>query len=94
MRKQRAFTLIEMLVVLVIITVLILIFIPNLTKQSKHAKSQGTQAFQQVVDNQMLMFQHENPNKKVEKWDDLKGYLTDRQIREAKENKDIKPPWK
>lgn len=33
--KAKAFTLIEMLVVLVIISVLLLLFVPNLTKQKK-----------------------------------------------------------
>lgn len=94
MKKQKAFTLIEMLVVLVIITALILIFVPNLLKQSDKAKDQGTAAFQQVVDNQMILLRHEHPNKKVTSWDDFKGYLSDKQIKEAKENKKIKPPWK
>ena len=94
MKKQKAFTLIEMLVVLVIITVLILIFVPNLLKQSDRAHDKGTAAFQQVVDNQMVLFRHEHPNQKVTKWEDLKGYLSDKQIKEAKENDKIKPPWK
>ena len=83
-----------MLVVLVIITALILIFVPNLLKQSDKAHKQGTEAFQQVVDNQMILLKHDHPDKEVKSWDDFKGYLSEKQIKEAKENKRIKPPWK
>jgi len=39
--KLRAFTLIEMLVVLLIISILLLLFVPNLSKQKDSVKETG-----------------------------------------------------
>ena len=41
--QVKAFTLIEMLVVLLIISVLLLLFVPNLTKQKDSVKETGMQ---------------------------------------------------
>lgn len=92
--KKEAFTLIEMLVVLVIITALILLFIPNLLSQSNKAKEKSDAAFQQVIDNQVVLYESDHPNKKVTKWNDLTGYLSQKQIEEAEHNENITPPWK
>lgn len=91
--KKKGFTLIEMLVVLVIITALILIFVPNLLQQSHKAQTQSDAAFQQVIDNQVILYENDHPNQKVEKWTDLEGYLSDKQIREAQKNDNIRAPW-
>ena len=42
--KLRAFTLIEMLVVLLIISILLLLFVPNLSKQKDSVKETGNAA--------------------------------------------------
>ena len=92
-KKKEAFTLIEMLVVLVIITALILLFVPNLLQQSNKAQQKSDAAFQQVIDNQVVLFESDHPNEKVTKWEDLEGYLSKKQIDEAKKNEDIVAPW-
>ncbi|WP_347099453.1 competence type IV pilus major pilin ComGC, partial [Streptococcus mutans] len=46
----RAFTLIEMLVVLLIISILLLLFVPNLTKQKDKVKDTGGSAVVKVVE--------------------------------------------
>lgn len=92
-KSVKGFTLIEMLVVLVIITALVLIFIPNLLQQSDKAKGQSDKAFQQVVDNQIVLYQNDHPGHKPTKWEDLSGYLSDKQIKEAQENPKIHAPW-
>lgn len=92
--KKKAFTLIEMLVVLAIITALVLLFVPNLLKQSDKAKTKSDVAFQQVVDNQIVLYETDHPNKKVTSWQDLEGYLSPKQLDEAKRNENIKVPWK
>ena len=46
--KVKAFTLIEMLVVLLIISVLLLLFVPNLTKQKDSVKETGNAAVVKV----------------------------------------------
>lgn len=92
-KRKKGFTLIEMLVVLLVITALVLIFVPNLLKQSNKAKGQSDSAFQQVVDNQYVLYKHDHPDQKVDTWDDLSGYLSKKQINEAKKNKHIRAPW-
>ena len=46
--QVKAFTLIEMLVVLLIISVLLLLFVPNLTKQKDSVKETGNAAVVKV----------------------------------------------
>ena len=48
--KVKAFTLIEMLVVLLIISVLLLLFVPNLTKQKDSVKETGNAAVVKVYE--------------------------------------------
>lgn len=92
-KKCAGFTLIEMLVVLIIITALVLIFVPNLLQQSNKAKHQSDQASQQVIDNQVVLYESDHPGKKPANWDDLNGYLSEKQIKEAKNNPNIHAPW-
>lgn len=64
MKKKRikAFTLIEMLVVLLIISVLLLLFVPNLAKEKKNIQNTGQTA---VVEGQAELYQldkQDSPN--------------------------------
>ena len=52
-RNEKAFTLIEMMIVLLIISVLILIAIPNVTKHSKSIDEKGCNAYVQMVQGQI-----------------------------------------
>jgi competence protein ComGC len=58
MKKKivRAFTLVEMLVVLLVISVLILLFIPNLSKQKETVKNTGNGAVVKVVNSQAVLY--------------------------------------
>lgn len=58
--KVKAFTLIEMLVVLLIISVLMLLFIPNLTKQKEAVEEKGAAAVVKVVESQAQMYELNN----------------------------------
>lgn len=58
--KLRAFTLIEMLVVLLIISVLLLLFVPNLTKQKDSVKDTGNAAVVKVVESQAELYEMNN----------------------------------
>lgn len=53
----RAFTLIEMLVVLLIISILLLLFVPNLTKQKDKVKDTGGSAVVKVVESQAELYE-------------------------------------
>lgn len=55
--KTKAFTLIEMLVVLIIISVLLLLFVPNLSKQKEVVKETGSAAVVKVVESQAELFE-------------------------------------
>ncbi|MEK4403126.1 competence type IV pilus major pilin ComGC [Sporosarcina sp. FSL K6-6792] len=54
--NEKAFTLIEMMIVLLIISVLILIAIPNVTKHSKSIDEKGCDAYMQMVQGQIEAF--------------------------------------
>jgi competence protein ComGC len=51
--NERAFTLIEMMIVLLIISVLILVAIPNVTKHSKNIDEKGCDAYVQMIQGQV-----------------------------------------
>ena len=54
--KVQAFTLVEMLVVLLIISVLLLLFVPNLTKQKEAVNDKGKAAVVKVVESQAELY--------------------------------------
>ena len=54
--KVQAFTLVEMLVVLLIISVLLLLFVPNLTKQKEAVNDKGKAAVVKVVESQSELY--------------------------------------
>ena len=56
-KKVKAFTLIEMLVVLLIISVLLLLFVPNLAKQTDKVKDTGGSAVVKVVESQAELYE-------------------------------------
>ncbi len=48
-KNEKAFTLVEMMVVLLVITVLLLIALPNLTKHSSNINEKGCDGLRQMV---------------------------------------------
>jgi len=56
---QKAFTLIEMMIVLLIISVLILIAIPNVTKHSATIDERGCEAYVKMVQGQVEAYRME-----------------------------------
>jgi competence protein ComGC len=75
MNSEKAFTLIEMMVVMLIISVLLIITIPNITKHNSNINSKGCQAFVKMVEAQVQSFEIEN--NRVPSLDELVrlGYL-------------------
>ena len=66
-RKQiKAFTLIEMIIVLFIIGMLMLIFVPNLTKKGEVAKSKSDIAIAKVVQQEVELYKAEHGGKAPE----------------------------
>lgn len=56
LRNEKAFTLIEMMIVLLIISVLILVAIPNVTKHSKSIDTKGCDAYLKMVEGQVQAY--------------------------------------
>lgn len=56
-KKASAFTLVEMLIVLVIISVLLLLFVPNLSQQKDKIQSTGNAAVVKVVESQAELYE-------------------------------------
>lgn len=56
-KNENAFTLIEMMVVLLVISVLLIITIPNVTKNNSKINSKGCEAFIQMVQAQVQAYE-------------------------------------
>ncbi len=53
LKSNQAFTLIEMVIVLLVISVLLIVSLPNISSQSKEINGKGCEAFQQMVQAQV-----------------------------------------
>ena len=79
--KVKAFTLVEMLVVLLIISVLMLLFVPNLTKQKDAVSDTGNAAVVMVVESQAELYELKNVNEKATLGKLVAdGRITDKQV--------------
>ncbi len=78
-KDNEAFTLVEMLIVLLVVSVLLLLTIPNIVKQSKSINDKGCTAFISVVESQVQAYQLEF--NQIPSFSDLlaKGYLSEDQ---------------
>lgn len=85
-QQRRAFTLIEMAVVLFIISLLILIILPNLSKQRHHASAVHGDAMVNVVQTQVDLYENEHnsvlPTFAVLERD---KYLSSKQVKQARQ---------
>ncbi len=60
MNKEKGFTLIEMMIVLLVISILVIITIPNVTKHQGMIRSKGCDAYINMVQEQMEAYKMEN----------------------------------
>ncbi|HFI0231110.1 competence type IV pilus major pilin ComGC [Streptococcus iners] len=77
--KVKAFTLVEMLVVLGIISLLLLLFVPNLSKQKEAVQEKGNAAVVKVVESQMELYELEHDTEATVAELQAKGYITPKQ---------------
>ncbi|HFI0695095.1 TPA: competence type IV pilus major pilin ComGC [Streptococcus suis] len=80
--KNKAFTLVEMLVVLLIVSVLLLLFVPNLSKQKEAVKESGGAAVVKVVESQMELYELEHDKEATVADLQAAGYITEKQAEE------------
>ncbi|HFU3984569.1 TPA: competence type IV pilus major pilin ComGC [Streptococcus suis] len=85
--KVKAFTLVEMLVVLGIISLLLLLFVPNLSKQKDAVKESGGAAVVKVVESQMELYELEHDTEATVAELEQKGYITEKQAQSYNEYK-------
>ncbi|HFI0646237.1 TPA: competence type IV pilus major pilin ComGC [Streptococcus suis] len=77
--KKKAFTLVEMLVVLGIISLLLLIFVPNLSQQKDAIQKKGDAAVVKVVESQMELYELEHDKEATVADLQQAGYITPKQ---------------
>lgn len=56
-QNEKAFTLIEMMIVLLVISVLLIIAVPNISKHNSNIKEKGCEAFLKMVEAQVQSFE-------------------------------------
>ncbi|MGO0076138.1 competence type IV pilus major pilin ComGC [Streptococcus suis] len=88
--KNKAFTLVEMLVVLLIVSVLLLLFVPNLSKQKEAIKESGGAAVVKVVESQMELYELEHDKEVTVAELEQEGYITKKQAQSYNEYKALK----
>ena len=80
-KELRAFTLIEMLIVLAIISILILLFVPNLIKEKSQVQKTGEAAVVKVVESQAQLYELDHDDEKPTLSELLSaGMITQKQI--------------
>ncbi|KXT74465.1 Late competence protein ComGC, access of DNA to ComEA [Streptococcus sp. DD10] len=82
----KAFTLVEMLVVLLIISVLMLLFVPNLTKQKEAVKDKGHAAVIKVVESQAELYNLNHDDSATVDKLQKEGMISDEQAKSYNEN--------
>lgn len=88
MKRAKAFTLLEMAVVMIIIGLLLLLMIPNIQSVRQNADNRQANAMVEMVQTQVNLYMAENPEVKVT-IEGLKtaNYLTEDQVKRAKKAK-------
>ncbi|HEL1618908.1 TPA: prepilin-type N-terminal cleavage/methylation domain-containing protein [Streptococcus suis] len=88
--KVKAFTLVEMLVVLGIISLLLLLFVPNLSKQKDAVQKKGNAAVVKVVESQMELYELKYEKEATVADLQAVGYITEKQAQSYNEYKALK----
>ncbi|MFI3087542.1 competence type IV pilus major pilin ComGC [Streptococcus sp. 2022WUSS037] len=88
--KVKAFTLVEMLVVLGIISLLLLLFVPNLSKQKDAVQKKGDAAVVKVVESQMELYELEHDKEATVADLQAADYITKEQAQSYNEYKALK----
>ncbi|HFI0419478.1 TPA: competence type IV pilus major pilin ComGC [Streptococcus suis] len=88
--KKKAFTLVEMLVVLGVISLLLLLFVPNLSKQKEVVQKKGDAAVVKVVESQMELYELAHDKEATVADLQQAGYITEKQAQSYNEYKALK----
>ncbi|NQJ73615.1 prepilin-type N-terminal cleavage/methylation domain-containing protein [Streptococcus suis] len=88
--KKKAFTLVEMLVVLGIISLLLLLFVPNLSQQKDAVQKKGDAAVVKVVESQLELYELAHDKEATVADLQQAGYITEKQAQSYNEYKALK----
>lgn len=78
--NENAFTLIEMMIVLLVISVLLIIAVPNISKHNSNIKEKGCEAFVKMVEAQVQSFEMEQQRLPADMAElQTEGYLEENQ---------------
>lgn len=84
-KKQKGFTLIEMVVVIAIVVMLLVIIAPNLVGQKRNAEKKTSEAFRTTLQTQVELYENEH-GKRPSSLNELKGkYLSEDQSKKIKD---------
>lgn len=78
-KKCKAFTLLEMLVVLFVISMLLLLFVPQVMKQRETAQKESEAAIVKVVETQIEVYKLEHDGKEPSESELVDEYVTKEQ---------------
>ncbi|WP_057770811.1 competence type IV pilus major pilin ComGC [Lactobacillus selangorensis] len=84
-KKHKAFTLIEMVIVLFIISLLMLLVLPNVSKQRRNAEVKTNDALVTTVETQATLYEEDTGHPPATLADLNDEYLSDRQLKQANE---------
>ncbi|XHV36161.1 competence type IV pilus major pilin ComGC [Streptococcus dysgalactiae subsp. equisimilis] len=79
--QRQAFTLLEMLLVILVISVLMLLFVPNLSKQKDRVTETGNAAVVKLVENQAELYELSQGSKPSLQQLKDDGSITDKQVK-------------
>lgn len=79
--QLQAFTLLEMLLVILVISVLMLLFVPNLSKQKDRVTETGNAAVVKLVENQAELYELSQGSKPSLSQLKTDGSITDKQVK-------------
>lgn len=91
-KTKKAFTLIEMVIVLFIISLLLLVMIPNLGSQKSSADAKSEEAFKTTLQTEVDMYAADKGIESSTNWNILagNGYITQKQADKANKKYEIK----
>lgn len=87
LKNKKAFTLVEMLISLLIISVISLLVLPAIGSIRESVNNQGNDAFVQMIESNIQLYELEKGGISANKLEDLKGanYITEQQYDKALE---------
>lgn len=83
-KAVKAFTLVEMLLVLAVVSVLLLLFVPNLSKQKESIDTAGGKALVKVVESQAELYRLSDKGEPTLSTLEREGFIDAKQVKEYK----------